>query len=149
MRNVSWAEAIKMCKWLTKKIQDDNYKPDVMIGIARGGLVPLCVLSYMLGIRNVQTIALKLYDKNKKNDKIEQIIPCNIGKLKGCEKVLIVDDVSDTGKTLEYVISKARKKEVRTATLFYKPKSGVKPDYYVEKTEEWINFPWEYENSKS
>jgi hypoxanthine phosphoribosyltransferase len=143
MRDVSWKECIEMCYKLAEIIKKDNYKPDALIGISRGGLIPLGILAYVLDVRDVYTISLKLYDENKIKNEVEQITPFHLEDLEKYKRVLVIDDVVDTGTTIEYVLSKFKFGEVKVASLFYKPKkSKLKPDYYVEETEEWINFPW-------
>ena len=61
-------------------------------------------------------------------------------------RVLVVDDVADTGTSLEFVVRRLKGKgarEIRTATIAYKPRSRVKPDYFVYETDKWVVFPWE------
>lgn len=143
MRDVGWTESVGMIDMLAGIIQSSGYKPDVLIGITRGGLFSLARLSYKLDVKIIDTIALEFYDKNNKTkDRVEQLMPFHLEDLGNYRRVLVVDDVADTGRTLEYVLSKLDGKEVRTATLFYKLRSKIRPDYYVEETEEWINFPW-------
>jgi hypothetical protein len=65
--------------------------------------------------------------------------------LKG-KKVLLVDDIADSGRSLAVAkdyITKKGAKEVRTATLHYKPESASKPDYFVVTTTAWVVYPWE------
>ena len=61
-------------------------------------------------------------------------------------KILVVDDVADSGKSLKLVktyICQLGAMETRAATIYYKPWSVVKPDYYVRETKRWVVFPWE------
>ncbi len=143
MRNISWNEATEMCHKLSDAIKADCYSPDIIIGITRGGLVPLAIVSYDLNVRNIQTIALRFYNEDKRSGQVEQLVPLHLDDLAKYVKVLVVDDVADTGETIGYVLSKLENREVRVATLMYKPKnSKVKPDYFVEETDDWVNFPW-------
>ena len=69
-----------------------------------------------------------------------------VERLREEKKVLIVDDVADTGKSLKLVkehVMQQGAKEARTATMYYKPWSLVNPDYYEKETRLWIVFPWE------
>lgn len=68
------------------------------------------------------------------------------------EQILIVDDIADTGKTLQnlmypiqYIKSNLR---IKTATIYYKPHSMIKPDFYLKETKDWIVFPWECLNER-
>ncbi len=145
-RSVNWKQVEEMCYDLSELIKKDNYNPDVLLGIARGGLGPLLMLSYSLDVRNIATVPLEFYDKNKQaKNKVKQLMTFDIKNLKKYKKILVVDDVADTGQTLDYILSKLKNKgvEVKTSTLLYKPKkSKIKPDYYVKETDEWIDFPW-------
>lgn len=140
---LSWNKIAGMCRQLSSKIS--RYEPDVLIGIARGGLVPARILSDITGNSNLAIIRIEFYagiGKTKGKPKITQRLTSSI---KG-KKVLLIDDVADSGKSLmaarKYVIGKKPEK-LRTATLHYKPWSIIKPDYYVKKTESWLVYPWE------
>lgn len=143
MLHINWNNIVELCEKLAKRVA--SYNPDVLIGISRGGLVPVRLLSDLLGNSKVAIIKIEFYKKiGKTKDKpnITQALNYNV---KG-KRVLIVDDVSDTGRSLivarEHVLSKGAK-EVKIATLHYKPHSKLKPDYFVETTSEWIVYPWE------
>ena len=65
--------------------------------------------------------------------------------------MLIVDDVSDTGRSLAVAkdhVQKAGAEEIKVATLHYKPHSSFKPDYFVDETSAWVVYPWEVEETK-
>lgn len=140
-------KALEMIKKLAKKI---DYKPHYLIGIARGGLIPLRFLSDMLHNPNIAVLRIEFYKKigeTHDSPKITQDIGIDIKE----KKVLLVDDVADSGRSLAVAKEHLYKKgasEVRCATLHYKPSSVVKPEYFVEKTEKWIVYPWEVEETK-
>ena len=141
-RLISWRDLGLLTKALVDKVKKGE-RPDVVVGIARGGLIPAMVIAdrlrVPLDIINIKSYkalgikgALKVYDVMYKdiNDK----------------KVLVVDDVADTGETFLFVSEHMMKKGARAvmlASIFLKPWSRVKPNYYVEETDEWIVFPWE------
>ncbi len=138
-----WGRITRMCEALAKKVRP--YKPDVLVGISRGGLVPVRLLSDMLDNRNVAVMRIEFYTgigKTGKSPKITQPLTVD---LKG-KRVLIVDDVADTGHSLlvaaDYV-KKLGAKESRMATLHFKPASEFKPDFFLESTDAWIVYPWE------
>jgi len=122
-----------------------HFMPDVIVGIARGGLIPAVRLSHVLGDVELKVIDVKFYKGiDERMEKPVVTIPLH-GSLEG-KKVVIVDDVSDTGKTLEVVIEEVKKagaKEVKVACLSMKPWTKVVPDFYVFRTDKWIVFPWE------
>ncbi|MFN3527886.1 MAG: TIGR00725 family protein [Candidatus Altarchaeaceae archaeon] len=138
---LSWNDIERMCKKLKEKI---NFDADIIVGISRGGLVPARILSDLLDIKNLEIIKIESYTGigTKKEPKITRELLIDIKD----KNVLLVDDVADTGESLilakEYLLKKFPK-NLKIATLHYKPKSKIIPDYYVEETEKWIIYPWE------
>lgn len=131
------------------KIRESGFKPDLMAGISRGGLVPARILSDLYLAEKVKvTLAIMQVgfysgiDKTQKDPIIYQDLPGHIyGK-----KVLLIDDVADSGVSLEFALQYLQMKkpqEIVIGTLYYKPWSTLKPDYYVEETSSWIVFPHE------
>lgn len=122
-----------------------HFMPDVIVGVARGGLIPAVRLSHILGDVELKVIDVKFYKGiDERMEKPVVTIPLH-GSLEG-KKVVIVDDVSDTGKTLEVVIEEVKKagaKEIKVACLSMKPWTKVVPDFCVFRTDKWIVFPWE------
>lgn len=137
-----------MCKELSTIIKKDNYKPDLLIGLTRGGLQPLSFLSgeNQLNLRNVSTIALASYDETHQKN-MHVLMPLHIEDYKKYKSILIVDDLVDSGKTMSYIKTLLENElpdsTIKVAVLYYKPTSKIKPDYFVEETDEWIVFPWE------
>lgn len=140
---ISWDAVIKYCEELAEKTKD--FKPDIIIGISRGGLVPARILSDILAVKKVGVIGMKLYKKVGERYDAPEVTQELTMDIRG-KKILLVDDVSDSGKSLaaikEYVKSKGAS-EVKVATLHYKPHSVFRPDYYIGTTEAWIVYPWE------
>lgn len=138
-----------MCFEVYYQIHRDNFKPEVVIGISRGGLVPLgyIVGENMLNIRTIRTINVQSYSDEKKRSAIQIPFALHTEDLKNFKSILIVDDLVDSGKTMEHVIQILREDlpgtTIKIATLFYKNTSCIEPDYYAEETEDWIVFPWE------
>ncbi|MCP8307285.1 MAG: phosphoribosyltransferase [archaeon] len=125
-------------------IKESGFKPEILIGVSRGGLIPVAILSDKLGLES-EIVGVKYYcgvKETKERPEITQPILSNLSE----KKVLVIDDVADMGHSLklvkEYVQEKGAK-EVRLCTLHYKPWSVVKPEYFVEETEAWIIYPWE------
>ncbi|AEC51548.1 purine phosphoribosyltransferase related protein [Pyrococcus sp. NA2] len=140
---LTWWQVDRAIFALAEKLRE--YKPDVIVGVARGGLIPAVRLSHILNDIPLKVIDVKFYKGiDERAEKPVITIPIH-GDLKG-KKVVIVDDVSDTGKTLEVVIEEVKKlgaKEIKVACLAMKPWTSVVPDYYVFRTDKWIVFPWE------
>ncbi len=143
-----WAKIEEMCKALAKKASP--YRPDWLVGISRGGLVPVRLLSDYLDVPNVAVIRIEFYKtigQTKDFPTVSQPLQVDV---KG-KKVLIVDDVADTGRSLAVAkehVKWADASEVKIAVLHYKPASISKPDFFVETTNAWIIYPWEKEETK-
>ena len=119
-------------------------KPDAIVAIARGGLTLSHHLAEIFDIREVFAINAISYDKTQKKEKIDIF---NIPNLHGYQNVLIVDDISDSGdtfiETLKILKEKYNDINFKTFSIFFKPTSKFKPDYYFHETDEWIRFFWE------
>ena len=131
---------------LAKKILDSNLNPDILIGIARGGLVVTRILSDIMDIFSVATIGVGFYDGIKETKK-EPILTQELHSDLTNKKVLLIDDVSDTGKSFEFAVEYLQRRKLQilqTAALHYKPHSIFKPDFFIKETSSWIVYPWEY-----
>ncbi|MBN1329794.1 MAG: phosphoribosyltransferase [Candidatus Heimdallarchaeota archaeon] len=122
-----------------------TYKPDILIGISRGGLVITRLFSDILGIKDIGIIGVGFYTnigETAKKPTLSQELTTSVeGK-----KVLLIDDVSDTGKSLVVAVKYLKDKgavQIKTVTLHYKPQSCFKPDYFIADTTKWIVYPWE------
>jgi len=141
----TWDEIYEMLLNLAEKIQKDKFRPDLIVGICRGGWPPARVMSDLLGNPKMANISVEFYvDVAETKSKPMLTQPVSV-PVKG-KKVLIMDDVADTGKTLkvvkEHLFSRGAE-EVKIATIYYKPWSTVIPDYYEKETRRWVVFPWE------
>ena len=126
--------------------QTSAYQPDLIVAIARGGMMLGQIMGYGLGVRNVQSIRVEAYDGECQRDTVTISGSCDLCDVK---RVLIVDDIVDSGDTLQAVIDKFKRiapdLQIKTATLFYKPSASILPDYKVHEATEWIGFFWEKE----
>jgi len=124
--------------------QAEPFDAEVIVGIARGGLMLAHAMSEGLDIRNVQSLRTELYDDTKKRDTLTIHNSCTF---EGVKKVLVVDDISDSGETLKAIMEELETKykdiEFKSATLFYKKTSLHQPDFWINKATEWIEFFWE------
>jgi hypoxanthine phosphoribosyltransferase len=130
---------------LAQQIKKDEYKPDVIVGVSRGGWPPARVMSDLLQNPNLANVRVDFYrDIGVRNEKPRITQPVTmevVGK-----RILVVDDVSDTGHSLRVVANHLRRKpvkELRVCTIYMKPQSVYRPDYYAWTTKKWIIFPWE------
>jgi hypoxanthine phosphoribosyltransferase len=140
--SLSWNDVEKDVASLIKKIPE---RPTAIIGIARGGIVIARLLSDLLDVQKIRFFGLKSYGSvGKRKNKIEIYQPLKENLKK--DDVLLVDDIADTGKSLEVckqLILSLRPRDLKTATLYLKPWSNFKPDYFVKTFDGWVIFPWE------
>lgn len=130
----------------TKKLIElsKDYQADTLLAIARGGLT--LGHAYALAVDNRRLFAINsiLYEKDQKGQKCEIF---NMPDLKDAKRVLVLDDIVDSGETMKEVITLLRTSypdvEFKIASLFYKPTAVIQPDYSVNEAKEWIGFFWE------
>jgi hypoxanthine phosphoribosyltransferase len=133
---------------LSQQVVDAGFEPDILLGIARGGLVPAGALAYALDCKNLFTISVAFYTGVDARLDVPVMLPPFLdARDLDSAKVLVVDDVADTGRTLELVheFCSGHVAEARTAVLYEKPQSIIKPDFAWRLTDRWINFPWSSE----
>ena len=134
---------------LYRLVRNDGYSPDIIAGISRGGLVPARIVSDLFLCEfekpTLAIMQIGFYSGVGKTDKEPIIYQDLPGHIHG-KKILLIDDVADSGVSLDFAMKYLNMKkplEVRIGTLYYKPWSTVKPHYCVEDTESWIIFPHE------
>jgi len=141
----SWEEIYEMLLMIAGRIRDNGFKPEVIVGVSRGGWPPARVLSDLLDNPNLANVKAEFYlgvAETRGKPALTQPVSMDVSG----RRVLIVDEISDTGRSLKLVrehIVEEGASEVRIATLYYKPSSIVVPDYYERTTKRWIVFPWE------
>ncbi|AJE41674.1 phosphoribosyltransferase [Streptomyces nodosus] len=130
---------------LAQTIADDGYQPDVVLSIARGGVFVAGGLAYALDCKNIHLVNVEFYTGvGTTLDMPVMLAPVpNVIDFTD-KKVLIADDVADTGRTLKLVHDFCLEAvaEVRSAVIYEKPHSLVKCEYVWKRTDKWINFPW-------
>ena len=130
---------------LARKVADDGYEPDLVLSIARGGLLVGAALGYALDVKNTWTMNVEFYTGVDERLDVPMILP-PVPELVDLEssRMLIADDVADTGETLRLVkeFCAGKVAEVRCAVLYEKSPSVVKCEYVWRRTDLWIDFPW-------
>ncbi len=141
----TWDDMNELAFKLSQKIKQDNMELDRIVTLAKGGWPMTRSLVDFLAVYDVASIGVKFYagiDERLEKPQIYQDIPVSVSG----ETILLYDDVADTGESLaftkEYLKTRGVEKII-TATLFYKPHSKLKPDYYGAETPAWIVFPYE------
>ncbi|WP_435110697.1 phosphoribosyltransferase [Nocardiopsis synnemataformans] len=133
---------------LAHAIADDGFEPDMILSIARGGLFVAGGLGYALDVKNLHVMNVEFYTGVGTTLDMPVMLPPvpNVVDL-GSKRVLVADDVADTGRTLKLVhdFCAEHVAEVRSAVIYEKPHSLVKCEYVWRHTDRWINFPWSVE----
>lgn len=121
-----------------------DFKPEILLAVARGGLTLSHLMAQAMNIRNLYALNSIHYDGEKKLDSFNIF---NIPDLSYSNKVLIIDDIIDSGETMKEILSILKEKfpniEFKIASLFYKTTALIKPDFSVREANEWIDFFWE------
>jgi hypoxanthine phosphoribosyltransferase len=145
---MSWDDLGRGARELAARIAADGYLPDLILGIARGGLLVAGALSYALGVKNSFTMNVEFYTGVDERLPVPMLLP-PVPDLVDLHdsRMLIADDVADTGQTLALVkrFCAGQVGEVRAAVLYEKPRSIVSCEYVWRRTDRWIDFPWSVE----
>jgi hypoxanthine phosphoribosyltransferase len=141
----TWSQIYAMLVSQAEKIRCSGFKSDVIVGVTRGGWVPARVLSDSLEIHALATVGVEFYlgvSETISKPVLTQGVSLDVrGK-----KVLLVDDVTDTGGSLRLAIEHLEQRgvgEVQVATVYRKPLSVITPEFYEKETQCWVVFPWE------
>src|SRR6204780_3260061 len=146
--NLTWQTFGDASRELAKAIADDGFEPDLILSIARGGLFLAASLGYALAVKNLHVMNVEFYDGVGTTLDMPVMLPPVPSAVDFSEKkVLIPDDVADSGRTMElvYTFIKDQVEDARSAVIYEKPQSLIKCDYVWKRTGLWINFPWSRE----
>jgi xanthine phosphoribosyltransferase len=129
---------------LAKEIKP--YNPDVILAIARGGMTLGHFLSEALEMRDLYSINSIHYEETRKLDTINIF---NIPDLSRATRVIIVDDIIDSGETMieikRVLMQKYPHLDLKVASVFYKEKALLRPDFSAREATEWIEFFWDFQ----
>lgn len=154
---LTWPQFGSAIRELGRTIVNSGWMPDLVVAVARGGLLPAGALAYAMGLKAIGTMNVEFYTDIAQTLPEPVLIPPLMDPQSLCgKKVLVVDDVADSGKTLAMVMKIVREQgvpsaegvepirvcEARSACIYHKSRSIIVPDYVWKKTDKWINFPW-------
>jgi len=135
---------------LSRTIVADGFMPEVVVAIARGGLLPAGAIAYGLGIKNCGAINVEFYTGIGTVLPDPELLPpeMDMAYLDG-RRVLLVDDVADSGRTLDLAVRLLtdRGAIVRSVVIYTKPTTIIRPDWSWKDTSRWIDFPWSWQGS--
>lgn len=142
---LTWEQVGEATDVLAQEVADSGFDPKIIVAIARGGLIPAGALTYKLGVKLTDAINVEFYTdvETTRPDPI-LLAPMMDSASISNQRILIVDDVADSGRTLALVIKLLRGfgADVRSAVLYTKPSTIVQPDFTWKNTDRWIIFPW-------
>lgn len=147
-RIVTFEEVHDMVRRVSEGVKASGYKPTTVVGLARGGWVSARLICDFLGITDLISLKVEHWLQTGRTKDEATICYPFIGDLKG-KRLLVVDDITDTGKSLltstEY-LKQFSPADVRVATMQYIPQSEFRPDYFAEEVKVWTWFiyPWNW-----
>lgn len=148
-KKLTWDEVEQTALHVVEEIKKDGFEPDIIISVARSGLIPGSLISYALGNKELYVIKTDLSTAQKvgkdqelrRRPKITQELSVDIeGK-----KVLVVDEMVVSGSTLQMVseyLDMKHPAEVKYGVLLRQPWTEFDPDYYGVEMKQWPIFPW-------
>ncbi|WP_083527903.1 phosphoribosyltransferase [Curtobacterium ammoniigenes] len=142
---LGWLEFGDAARILAQDVADSGFDPDVVVAVARGGLIIAGAVAYALDAKQCGSINVEFYsDVERRGDQPIILAPALDAPSLRDKRVLIVDDVSDSGRTLALVVDLVRQAgaDVRTACLYAKPGTILEPDFVWRRVDGWITFPW-------
>lgn len=142
---LTWETFGVACRELATTVVDSGFEPEILIAVARGGLLPGGGLAYALGVKLSDAINVEFYtDVHETLPDPVLLAPLLDTESISNRRLLVVDDVADSGRTLALVLDLLREygAECRSAVLYCKPASEVAPDFVWRRTDRWIVFPW-------
>ena len=147
MRYYSYDEFKIDVNMLAKELK--VYEPDVILAVARGGMTLGHFLAEALEMRDLYSINSIHYEETRKLDTIDIF---NMPDLSKATKVVIVDDIIDSGETMielkKVLLEKYPNLDLKVAAIYYKEKALLRPDFSAREATEWIEFFWDFQIDK-
>lgn len=142
---ISWKQLHLASVNLATTMIGEGYRPDIIYAVVKGGLIPARILADLLEVDQLGFIGVKFYrGVGAKEAKPELTLPPTHAVRN--KNILVVDDVVDSGRTLQLVIEELNRygaRNIKSLAIYVKPWSPIYPDYYYKETRNWVVFPWE------
>jgi hypoxanthine phosphoribosyltransferase len=142
---VDWDQCYQLCLNVYGKLAKVGFEPDVVVGMARGGWVPARILADLLTTGQTANVKVDFYRDIYETDEHARIVQ-PVSSETRWKRVLLVDDIADTGRSLKATVEhlKAQKvAELQTICLHVKPWTQFRPDLHAATTKAWVVYPWE------
>jgi len=147
---VSWDEVARWTEAVANDVEDSGYQPTVVVGLTRGGWIPARLICDHLRVKKLYAVKTEHWGITA-NTNGKALLTQELNTSIDGERVLIVDDITDTGESLTLAIEHVKEfgpDEVQTATLLHITHSKVEPDYYEMEVPAddwtWFIFPWNF-----
>ena len=147
-RLVDWKDIQSWSEQVAEKVRSSGYEPDIIVGITRGGWVPARILCDVMGIKHLYSLKTEHWGVTAAPDGEARLVAKPEVDLKG-KTVLLVDDITDTGESLQLAVDWVKGQEpadVRIATLLHIDHSKLEPEFYTVEVKgedwAWFIFPW-------
>lgn len=140
---LSWNELHVYCCRLAQTIKKADFDPEVIVTVAKGGLTIAHIIACHLDLP-VTSFTVSTYEGMQKRN--EPVLTLGAAPEIANKRVLLLDDIADTGATLTFGIDYVRQfspAAIHTAALFLKPTSSIQPEYFAKEVTEWVIFPFE------
>jgi uncharacterized protein len=140
MTALTWDAVEQLTGTLAQRIRN-GFEPNMIVGVARGGLIPARLLSGALGVQRIASIGVA-YQGQDRDQATLYSVPTPIQR---ADQILLVEDALETGRSLRHALSvlASQAGSVRTAAYFYRPDAVIVPDYCVGPAAQIPAFPWE------
>jgi hypoxanthine phosphoribosyltransferase len=148
---ITWRQLHQDCTQLVENIRSTKLEYDLVVGLMRGGCIPATIISHALDVP-MMTIGIKTYEHMQKTHHVDAYQAAhgdfyNMRQRRSIMRVLLVDDLSDTGDTFEYVARHYSSilPQLDTAAPYIKSHTRFRPTYFAQEfiNNEWLVFPWE------
>ena len=148
---LTWSEIHALCETIVAQVNESGFKPDIVMGISRGGVVPATMIAHQLQVTPFYAVQLTSYDIFGMQTSVKVIDGQTLPYFPKRSKVLIIDEICDSGETIAFLKAAYNideQDDIRIATLVTKTHKAHKdnwPHYTANQTKEpsWIIFPWE------
>lgn len=142
---LGWTQFGDVSRELSADVLRAGFVPDVVVAVARGGLLLAGAMAYAMGVKSCGALNVEFYTGEHATLPEPVMLAPHLDQASLVDKrVLVVDDVSDSGRTLSMVVELLRLAgaDVLSVCLYTKPGTLLEPDIYWKVTSGWIDFPW-------
>lgn len=145
MKEISDTRVYAACRQIAQRIKERTPQNFVLAAVSRGGLVPATIVAHWLGVKEIKFIRLSSYDDQQERS---EIIDTTTDIIPDEPNTYIIDDICDSGETVNYLRSKYPHAQIYTLV---NKNPQIQPDFapITEPRNLWINFPWEFEDRET